>query len=417
MKTPRPAQASAAFRAVLCSSFPVTWRKRLATVRLHVSATDRCKPKPAASPNALFRSAGAARRCHRGGVMRPPSKNVRSLRRVIRRVSRRLTRFLPRSRMTMSLNPFNKPSGVSRPADFEAPEPRPLSVTRGEWLPVVATGTLALAARLGSGVFVAGWRPRLTLSSNVAEDEYALKFGPVALQDSSAALVNPPRPVKDLVLYEYEASPFARKVREAMAILDLTVGVLPTFIGMCGIRDSLVHSAVGDPEAVPWRTPRLRKGARAERRQDDGIFSYPLFVTTKKRSVASHCRPGAFPRGPKHGGEHVRVGRHHQLPLRYVWTGTGPERGWHPAGPLAVQSAAYAAAARGFAGSRMLPNARPDNMNMKPIELWGYEASPFVRPVREKLSGELRYQICADRFPPLTLARCACQSLASRTVL
>ena len=31
-------------------------------------------------------------------------------------------------------------------------------------------------------------------------------------------------------------------------------------------------------------------------------------------------------------------------------------------------------------------NARPDNANIKPLELWAYECSPFVRPVKEKLS-------------------------------
>ena len=36
--------------------------------------------------------------------------------------------------------------------------------------------------------------------------------------------------------------------------------------------------------------------------------------------------------------------------------------------------------------SRVLPNARPDNGAMKPVELWGYEGSPFVRPVREVLN-------------------------------
>mmetsp|Transcript_96824 Transcript_96824/g.151343 ORF Transcript_96824/g.151343 Transcript_96824/m.151343 type:complete len:111 (-) Transcript_96824:24-356(-) len=45
----------------------------------------------------------------------------------------------------------------------------------------------------------------------------------------------------------------------------------------------------------------------------------------------------------------------------------------------------YAALARGMAGSARQPNARPDNEEMLPIEVWGYEGSPFVRPVREKL--------------------------------
>lgn len=40
---------------------------------------------------------------------------------------------------------------------------------------------------------------------------------------------------------------------------------------------------------------------------------------------------------------------------------------------------------RGLKGIKMQPNARPDNIQMRPLELWGYECSPFVRPVREKL--------------------------------
>ena len=41
---------------------------------------------------------------------------------------------------------------------------------------------------------------------------------------------------------------------------------------------------------------------------------------------------------------------------------------------------------RGNPGKTQLPNARPDNNDMQPIELWAYECSPFVRPVKEKLS-------------------------------
>lgn len=35
--------------------------------------------------------------------------------------------------------------------------------------------------------------------------------------------------------------------------------------------------------------------------------------------------------------------------------------------------------------SRLLPKARKDFTSLKPIVLWGYEGSPFVRPVREAL--------------------------------
>lgn len=36
--------------------------------------------------------------------------------------------------------------------------------------------------------------------------------------------------------------------------------------------------------------------------------------------------------------------------------------------------------------SYLFPNARADFQSMQPLKLWGYEGSPFVRPVRETLS-------------------------------
>lgn len=39
----------------------------------------------------------------------------------------------------------------------------------------------------------------------------------------------------------------------------------------------------------------------------------------------------------------------------------------------------------GMPGGQKQSNARPDNEDMLSIELWGYESSPFVRNIREKL--------------------------------
>ena len=77
--------------------------------------------------------------------------------------------------------------------------------------------------------------------------------------------------------------------------------------------------------------------------------------------------------------------------IEYLFQTYGPGKDqvpWQLKGGFALQTSVYAAMARGFAGSRLNPRARPDNGSMKPIEIWGYEGSPFVRPVREKL-GEL----------------------------
>ena len=60
---------------------------------------------------------------------------------------------------------------------------------------------------------------------------------------------------------------------------------------------------------------------------------------------------------------------------------------WPLRGAFMTTTATFATLFRGLAGSKRQANARPDNEEMLPLELWGYEPSPFVRPVREKLCG------------------------------
>jgi glutathione S-transferase len=44
--------------------------------------------------------------------------------------------------------------------------------------------------------------------------------------------------------------------------------------------------------------------------------------------------------------------------------------------------------------NQLSPNARPDRDTLRPLTLWGFEGSPFVRPVREALSSlGLRYTL------------------------
>jgi hypothetical protein len=52
---------------------------------------------------------------------------------------------------------------------------------------------------------------------------------------------------------------------------------------------------------------------------------------------------------------------------------------------FSIFTSTLAAILRGMPGGRKQANARPDNEQMEPLDLWGYESSPFVRPVREKL--------------------------------
>ena len=54
-------------------------------------------------------------------------------------------------------------------------------------------------------------------------------------------------------------------------------------------------------------------------------------------------------------------------------------------GPFQLITSTLAAIVRGLPGGQRRPDARTGNEERKPLELWGYETSPFVRPVRETL--------------------------------
>ena len=58
---------------------------------------------------------------------------------------------------------------------------------------------------------------------------------------------------------------------------------------------------------------------------------------------------------------------------------------WPMRGAFAGLTATLATIARGLAGANLLDGARADNTSMQPIILYGYECSPFVKPVRERL--------------------------------
>lgn len=227
---------------------------------------------------------------------------------------------------------------VSAPAGFSPPEPKPLTVT-GD-IGGVLSGSVALALRLGTGVFVLGWSP-FSESTDEDDGKYALKVGPLTIRDDSMMIRGEcARPTKPLVLYEYEASPFCRKVREAMAMLDLTVEFKPCPGARAGFSDELFERT--GRRTVPYF---VDENTQTEMFESDDIINY-LFDTY----------------GPGQD----------QVPGMLK-------------DPVAVITGGFAALARGMAGSQRQPNARPDNEQMQPIEVWGYEGSPFVRPVREKL--------------------------------
>lgn len=151
-----------------------------------------------------------------------------------------------------------------------------------------------------------------------------------------------PRPKKLLELYEFEACPFCRKVREALTMLDLEAMIYPCPRG--GKRFRSVLKKKGGKMQVPFLVDPNRK---IQMYESDDIVTY-LYRTYGDGEVPFFFRLGV----------------------------------------ANSASAAIASLARAFAGLNAVPSRAPE----RPLELWSFEASPYCRLVREALcSLELPY--------------------------
>ncbi|MEN8158960.1 MAG: glutathione S-transferase N-terminal domain-containing protein [Myxococcota bacterium] len=152
-----------------------------------------------------------------------------------------------------------------------------------------------------------------------------------------------PRPKEPLLLYEFEACPYCRKVREALTALDLDADVRPCPKG--GRR---------------YRPELIARGGKAQ-------FPYLVDPNTGDEMYESDA-----------------IVRH-----LYAEYGVGPP----PAillGALPVLSGSLASALRLGRGAQVESSRAPE----RPLELWSFEASPFCRIVREKLCTlELPYRL------------------------
>jgi glutathione S-transferase len=152
------------------------------------------------------------------------------------------------------------------------------------------------------------------------------------------------RPARPLELYEFEACPFCRKVREALSILDLEAIVYPC------------------PKGGPTYRPRVRAQGGRE------LFPYLVDPNSGKSMYESNDI------------------------VTYLFTEYGDGR--VPialgAGPLTNLSSMLSGVPRLGAGSRYRQARSP----AQPLELYSFEASPFCRIVREALSSlELAYHL------------------------
>ena len=144
------------------------------------------------------------------------------------------------------------------------------------------------------------------------------------------------RPERPLALYEFEACPYCRKVREALSILDLNAMIYP----------------------CPKKGPRFRE--EVKRRGGKYLFPYLVDPNTGEEMYESDDIV-AYLFQQYGAGE---------IPLLLT-----PR-------PLTMVTVGLASAFRPGFGGRYRPAKAPE----MPLELYSFEASPFCRLVRERLA-------------------------------
>ena len=174
--------------------------------------------------------------------------------------------------------------------------------------------------------------------------DVATSVGATLARLGSGAAVGPlgPRPAAPLELYEFEACPWCRKVREALTILDL--------------------------EAVIRPCPRGGRRFREEVKRRGGKAQFPYLVD---------------PNTGKEMYESAEI-----VEYLFLHYGAGP--------PPALLGRSLAADLTGFLASAWRPGFGARRRRARApealLELYGFEASPFSRIVREALCAlELPY--------------------------
>ena len=153
-----------------------------------------------------------------------------------------------------------------------------------------------------------------------------------------------PRPEQLLELYEFEACPYCRKVREVLTVLDLEALVRPCPKG--GRRFRPLVRGLGGKEQFPFL---VDPGAGKAMYESNDII----------RHLFERYGNGGVP---------------------FLYAG----------GPLHDATAMLASAWRPARGLRAEPSKEP----AQPLELWSFEGSPFCRLVRERLcSLEIPYRL------------------------
>jgi glutaredoxin len=204
----------------------------------------------------------------------------------------------------------------------------------------IAASSTSMVARIGTGAFVDGYSVKIVKETEENANKYAVLDGEVLkgyrVEETTTSVFDR-RPAQLIELYEFEGCPFCRKVREAVAILDLDVLFYPC------------------PKGSTIYRPMVEKmGGKAQ-------FPYM--------------------KDPNTG---VSIYESDDI-IQYMFDTYGPVDAKIPSslqgGLLTTLTCGVALLPRRGRGSQKTESKQPK----QPIIYWGYESSPFCKVVREKL--------------------------------
>jgi len=214
---------------------------------------------------------------------------------------------------------------------YTSPEPKTFFV-KPDQAGDIAGASLPFAFRLASGGFTSGYNFAVAPNDD-SKYSVARMAGQMVVETSIVAGFK--RPAQPLVLYEFEACPFCKKVREACAILDLDVMFYPCPKDSPNFREEAI--ADGGKKMFPYlKDPNTGMSMY----ESDDIVQY-LF---------NEYGDGEVP-----------------LPLSL--------------GPVTSITAGLSLLGRMGRGMTYRDAITPE----QPLEVWSYEASPFCKVVREVL--------------------------------
>jgi len=270
---------------------------------------------------------------------------------------RLLGRTTARPRRITTCRAIEEPASVSisAPDGFVAPTPRKFTVAEGS-LGRVVSSAIPLVLRAGTGALINGWSPSI-----VDDDGEGYSIVRVAGKKLAEASDLGPRPEKLIEVFEYEGSPYCRKVREAAAVLDLDILFRPCPSGETYWRP--MAKAEGAKTFPYMKDPNTGEAFC----ESDDIVEYLFRVYGPAANDSSLSAEGLRNAGPETLGVPMMLRRGGITNLTCYAAAVARLK--------ALKARPSRAAAAAAAGAPVAP-----------VELWTYEASPFTKAVRESLT-------------------------------